>query len=199
MNFLAHCLLAAPEEGLIAGGVLGDFIKGPVPDDLPAELGAGIRLHRRIDSFSNHLPEMKVSVRRFGPDLRRAAPVLLDIVADRILAETWQHYCDRSIGDFTSDVYTALTRYDHHVPASGRRFVDYMVATDLLARYGEPEPLGRAAGHVLERLRMTHLAELFATAMDEQWASLTADFHVYFPRLQEFAAEEKHVIASSSP
>ena len=199
MNFLAHCLLAAPEAGLMAGGVLGDFIKGPVPDDLPAELGAGIRLHRRIDSFSNRLPDMKVSVRRFGPELRRAGPVLLDIVADRILVETWQCYSDRPIGDFTSDVYAALALHDDHVPIAGRQFVDYMVATDLLARYDEPEPLGRAARHVLERLRMTHLVEPFAAAMDKQWAALTRDFHAYFPRLQEFAAEEKHVIASSSP
>ena len=198
MNFLAHCLLAAPEEGLMAGGVLGDFIKGPVPDALPAELGAGIRLHRRIDSFSNRLPDMKVSVQRFGPELRRAAPVLLDIVADRILAETWQCYCKRPIGDFTSDVYAALAVHDDHVPTAGRRFVDYMVATDLLARYHEPEPVSRAAGHVLQRLRMAHLMEPFATVLDEQWEALTQDFHVYFPRLQEFAAEEKHVIASSS-
>ena len=182
----------------MAGGVLGDFVKGPVPDALPAELSAGIRLHRRIDSFSNRLPAMKVSARRFGPALRRVAPVLLDIVADRILAQTWSRYCDRSLSDFTSDVYAALMAHDDHVPPAGRRFVDYMVATDLLARYVEPEPLNRGARHVLERLRMEHLTEPFAAAMDEQWAALTHDFHVYFPHLQQFAAEEKHVITNAS-
>lgn len=181
----------------MAGGVLGDFIKGPVPDALPPELRAGVRLHRRIDTFSNHLPEMKVSVRRFGPDLRRVAPVLLDIVADRILAEAWGQYCDRPLPDFTSDVYSALALHDDHVPAAGRRFVDHMMATDLLARYAQPEPLARAARHVLERLHMEHLAEPFATLMDEQWEALVADFHVYFPHLQQFAAEEKHVITRS--
>ncbi len=181
----------------MAGGVLGDFIKGPVPDALPAELRAGVRLHRRIDSFSNRLPDMKVSVRRFGPELRRVAPVLLDIVADRILAETWPRYSDRPLRDFTSDVYAALAVHDDHVPTAGRRFVDYMMTTDLLARYHEPEPLSRAARHVLERLRMGHLAEPFAAAMDEQWEALTADFHVYFPHLQQFATEEKHVITRS--
>lgn len=181
----------------MAGGVLGDFIKGPVPDALPVELQAGVRLHRRIDSFSNHLPEMKVSVRRFGPELRRVAPVLLDIVADRILAETWSQYCNRPLGDFTSDVYAALAVHDDHVPTAGRRFVDYMMATDLLARYDQPEPLMRAAGHVLERLRMQHLMEPFEALMDEQWEALAGDFHVYFPRLQEFATEEKHVITRS--
>ena len=181
----------------MAGGVLGDFIKGPVPDALPSELAAGVRLHRRIDSFSNRLPEMKVSVRRFGPDLRRVAPVLLDIVADRILAQTWGCYCDRPLRDFTSDVYGALAMHDDHVPPAGRRFVDYMVTTDLLARYGQPEPLSRGARHVLERLRLEHLTEPFETLMDEQWEALTGDFHVYFPRLQEFAAEEKHVITRS--
>ena len=38
MNFLAHCVLGHPDEALMAGGYLGDFVKGPVPSDLPVDL-----------------------------------------------------------------------------------------------------------------------------------------------------------------
>lgn len=194
MNFLAHCLLAAPGDGFVAGGVLGDFVKGTPPATLPAELRAGIRLHRRIDSFSNRLPGMKVSVRRFGPALRRAGPVLLDIVADRILAQVWPRYCKVELPAFAGTVYAALARYESHIPASGRRFVDYMIATDLLSRYTEAEPAGRGVRHVLKRLRMAELAAPFDAIVAEQWSNLTSDFHAYFPELQKFAREEKHEI-----
>ena len=68
MNFLAHCLIGArareDDAGLIAGGFLGDFIKGPVPASMPPALQAGVRLHRRIDAYSNQQPDLLRSAHR---------------------------------------------------------------------------------------------------------------------------------------
>lgn len=41
MNFLAHALLAGDEPALIVGGVVGDWIKGPLPGPLPPDLRRG--------------------------------------------------------------------------------------------------------------------------------------------------------------
>ena len=51
--------------------MLGDFVKGRVSESLPPELRAGIRLHRRIDAFSNRLADTKPSIARLGAELRR--------------------------------------------------------------------------------------------------------------------------------
>ena len=155
MNFLAHCLLAWPGQGWIAGGVLGDFVKGRVPESLPPELRAGIRLHRRIDAFCNRLADMKPSIARFGPELRRAAPVLLDIVADHCLALTWPRYANVALAGFTTEVYAALRRFDAYVPDRGRPFIARMIDTDLLARYGEPAVRDHSLQYVMSRLRLT--------------------------------------------
>ena len=191
MNFLAHCLLAGPGQGWIAGGVLGDFVKGRVPETLPGELRSGIRLHRRIDSFANRLAEMKPSIARFDSRLRRAAPVLLDIVADHCLALTWPRYSDVPLTDFTSRVYSALRRFDACVPEPGRPFLERMIDTDLLSRYGEPAVRDRALHYVLGRLRLTHLRPALALLLDSRLAAFVDDFHDYFPRLQAFAADER--------
>lgn len=191
MNFLAHCLLAWPGQGWVAGGVLGDFVKGSVPGTMPPELRAGIRLHRRIDSFANRLAAMKPGIARFDAGLRRAAPVLLDIVADHCLALTWRRYSDLPLADFTPRVYDALRRFDACVPAAGRPFIERMIDTDLLARYGDPAVRDRALQYVLSRLRLTHLRPLLAQILDARLAAFVEDFHVYFPELQAFAAEER--------
>ena len=191
MNFLAHCLLAWPGQGWIAGGVLGDFVKGEVPESLPAELRAGIRLHRRIDTFCNGLVDMKPSIARFDPELRRAAPVLLDIVADHCLALTWPRYADVALADFSSEVYAALRRFDAYVPDGGRPFVKRMIDTDLLARYAEPAVRDRALAYVLSRLRLAHLNTRLASLLDAQLPAFVEDFHGYFPKLQAFAAAER--------
>ena len=195
MNFLAHCLLARPGAGFIAGGVLGDFVKGRISDALPPELGAGIRLHRRIDSHSNRLPEMKASIRLFDPSLRRAAPVLLDIVADHCLALSWERFADEELGAFTADVYAAIDTFGAWVPERGRRFVAHMAATDLLARYEDGEVVRRAMGHVLERLRLAHLDDRLDDVLAEKLAGFMDDFAHYFPLLQAFADAERHRVA----
>ena len=192
MNFLAHCLLARPGQGWIAGGVLGDFVKGRIPASLPPELRAGLRLHRRIDTFTNRLADMKPSIARFGPELRRAAPVLLDVVADHCLALTWPRYADVALADFSAEVYAALRRFDACVPDSGRPFVERMIDADLLARYAEPAVRDRALQYVLNRLRLAHLNPRLASLLDAQLPAFVEDFHRYFPKLQAFAAAERN-------
>ena len=192
MNFLAHSLLAWPGQGWIAGGVLGDFVKGRLPESLPPELRAGIRLHRRIDSYANRLADMKPSIARFGDELRRAAPVLLDIVADHCLTLTWPRYSKVPLADLGTEVYGALRHFDAWVPDKGRPFVTRMIETDLLGRYAEPAVRDRALRYVLSRLRLTHLNPALEQLLDARLAAFVEDFHGYFPKLQAFAAEERH-------
>ncbi|MEM8767504.1 MAG: hypothetical protein AAGE43_08685 [Pseudomonadota bacterium] len=68
MNFLAHCLIGHEAAAgtdraspLLAGGFLGDFIKGRVPEAMPGDLALGVRLHRRVDAFSNQQPAIRRS------------------------------------------------------------------------------------------------------------------------------------------
>lgn len=210
MNFLAHCLLAHGSagalrtcdgraetwrDGLLAGAILGDFVKGRLTAALPSELAAGIRLHRRIDSYSNQLAEMKASVRRFPPALRRPAPVLLDLVADHCLALGWRCYAGgdaatAALPAFTARVYAALERKAPWVPPRGERFVRHLVATDLLARYGEAAVIRRAMRHVLERLGFQQRSGELDRVLDSDLPGFQGDFHLYFPRLREFAAAE---------
>ena len=58
------------------------------------------------------------------------------------------------------------------MPERGRRFVGYMVETDLLARYGDWSVALRAMKHVLERLRLQHLAPFAGPAVDRAPALL---------------------------
>lgn len=48
MNYLAHVFLARHSNEAMIGGLLGDFVKGSI-DAYPAEIHAGILLHRAID------------------------------------------------------------------------------------------------------------------------------------------------------
>lgn len=183
MNFLAHCLLGHPDPALMAGGFIGDFIKGPVPARFPPPLSAGIRLHRRIDAVSNTLPGIAQSVARLHPALRRAAPVLVDILADHCLAKDWARRGTGDLAGFAASAYAAIGRHRHYLPANGQRFFDHMRQSDLLTRYQHPDTAKRAMLHILERLRQSHLAAHLDDALDATLPALEEDFAGYFPAL----------------
>ena len=184
-------MLAHPGDGFLAGGILGDFVKGNIPQSLPLELRAGVRLHRRIDSFSNRLPAMKESTRRFPPPLRRVAPVLLDIVADHCLALSWPRHGIGDLRTFTTRVYAAIGHYGDWVPARGNEFVGRMIETDLLARYADLGVIHRAMEHILGRLELRHLRGGLAEVLNGSLAALAEDFDVYYPQLEAFARAER--------
>ncbi|MYE83962.1 MAG: DUF479 domain-containing protein [Gammaproteobacteria bacterium] len=191
MNFLAHCLLGHPHEALMAGGFIGDFIKGPVPDTLPPELQAGVRLHRRVDAVSNRLPGIRTSVRRLDPELRRVAPVLLDILADHCLATRWDRHGHGDLAAFSASAYDAIHAYASHLPANGQRFFRRMREVDLFVRYLEPETPLRAMEYVLERLRHEHLAPKLDHLVSAGLPSLMNDFDGYFPELRSAVVDWK--------
>ena len=69
-------------EVITVGGVLGDFVKGPLPAGLPAALASGVALHRAIDSFADRHPAFIVSRARVSARRRRVGGVLVDLFYD---------------------------------------------------------------------------------------------------------------------
>lgn len=193
MNFLAHCLIPErtedPHPDLIAGGFLGDFLKGPVPDTLPAMLASGVRLHRRIDAYSNGHPGIRTSCTRFPADLRRYAPILVDVIADHLLARHWARYHPEPLTDFTALAYAAIRPHVPRLPPRGQRFFRYMSEHDLLARYRHSSTLYDSLGAVLRRLRHPPDEAAVSVAVGGIMGGLEADFLEYFPDLVQHAVD----------
>lgn len=191
MNFLAHCLIAAQARpgdpgltaSLVAGGVLGDFVKGRVPQDWPLPLQAGIRLHRRIDAYSNGLAGIRASCNRFPSALRRLAPVFVDIIADHCLALDWRFRHDEPLEQFSQQCYAALTPHAHRLDRSARRYLDWLVEEDLLAGYRGRAAMERGLLSVTRRLRREHLNAPLLQFVSTALPDLNADFRGYFPHL----------------
>ncbi|MCZ6853510.1 MAG: ACP phosphodiesterase [Gammaproteobacteria bacterium] len=192
MNFLAHCLIAESasenlEPGLIVGGFLGDFIKGGVPDELPTCLAMGVRLHRRIDAYSNQHPLIRMSCRRFPKEMRRLAPIFVDVLADHCLARHWSSFHNQPIERFTQRTYEFIASDVAWLPASAHRFFGYMRDEDLLAGYRTWTVVERALFSITRRLNREDLNERLTLAAHAELPGLSEDFLGYFPDMLEHA------------
>ncbi|MEM7098749.1 MAG: ACP phosphodiesterase [Pseudomonadota bacterium] len=198
MNFLAHCALANDaatiwqannnqRQGLLAGAVVGDFVKGRIPEDWPAPLAAGVKVHRRIDAVSNTSPYMQSCSNRYSGELRRFAPIFVDLIADYHLCLDWgEYYPSVALPDFAQECYRAIGTYSGWLPARGQRFLGYMREEDLFTRFAQPPHLERSLGSVLRRLNREHLLAEVIDATDQIISECADDCRLLH---QELAAQ----------
>ena len=143
INFLAHALLAGNIEADRVGGVLGDFVKGPLPAGLPPELASGVALHRAIDSFAERHPAFVSSRQRVGAKRRRVGGVLVDLFYDHLLARDWADYASGILEDYAQEVYVSLSEYHECLPDSAREMSRLMHQQNWLCAYRDLSSLGR--------------------------------------------------------
>ena len=191
MNHLAHFALAGEEEALVIGALLGDYVKGPLAGRLPAGIEAGVRLHRRIDGFTDSHPVPAALRSLFGPGERRLSGVLLDLYFDHLLVLHWQRFHDTELTAFSSTVYGILERNLGVLPRKSHAFVRRMIDVDLLSRYGDVTVMEAALERIELRLeRRATMSAAIATAHRYR-EELESGFLEFFPELVDFSASER--------
>ena len=153
MNFLAHFQLAWPDKGLVAGGLEGDYYKGPLRGDLPAAVERGVILHRAIDAFTDSHPVISQLRRDFPQGLRRYAGILIDLSFDHYLSVHWTNYSTIALRDFNASVYRTLEGQERDLSHSSRKMLARMVEYDILGRYQQWETVPATAARIGQRFR----------------------------------------------
>lgn len=153
MNFLAHLALAAPDEDLMAGGFLGDFIKGPIPDDMDRGITQGVQLHRSIDAYSDSHKEVS-HLRRVLPDgWGRFTGIVLDLFIDHYLSANWQEFNSITLEQFVSQSKQALGTHRHIASEPALWVMDRIYKYEWLTRYADIEFTLEALRRIGSRIR----------------------------------------------
>lgn len=139
MNFLAHLVLAGDDEDLRLGALFGDFVRGTAAlETFGQGVQTGILLHRRIDAFTDSLPEIAGLRSWFPSGFRRYAGIIIDLAFDHELALDWDsRRPQQTLEAFDLDVREMLARRKDEVPDGLRRFMDYADRRGLFAAYRE--------------------------------------------------------------
>ena len=187
MNYLAHLALAGGEDpALLAGGLLGDFVKGRLRGERPTALERGIALHRHIDARSNVDADISASCARLAAP-RRFAPPLVDVLADHLLAVQFEHWQGETLTAFAARVYGRLAQWQGYFPPAAANFFERIREHDVLCGYAHSETIVRIAHRLGQRLRQPGLPRAAEHALATQLAELQGDFDRYYPRLRSAA------------
>jgi acyl carrier protein phosphodiesterase len=153
MNFLAHALLAGDDAALVVGGVVGDWIKGPLPGCLPPDLARGVALHRAIDSHAETHPAFRRSRARVSPARRRYSGVLVDIFYDHLLARDWECIHHQPFAAFRAGVYGHVTERLADLPQDSHYALKLMASEDWFHGYAEVDGVADVLARMARRAR----------------------------------------------
>lgn len=150
MNFLGHLYLSGDDPLVITGNFMADAVKGRDLSRFDPVVQRGIRLHRRIDAFTDaHRAEHpgRVALRAHAGHY---APVVLDLFFDHLLARNWALWHPEPLPSFAARMYGVLQNHAHLMPERTRQMLPHLVAGDWLSSYATLDGLGMAL-HGLSR------------------------------------------------
>lgn len=194
MNFLAHFHLAWPDEGLVAGGLEGDYCKGPLRGELPDDIERGVRLHRAVDAYTDSHPLIAQLRRDLPGDLRRYAGILIDLSFDHFLSKHWESYCDIPLAQFNAGVYRSLQNREDALSCGSRRMLARLVEYDILGLYLDWDTVPASAARIGQRLRRSNPLAHIGLRLNPARGMLEQAFLSFYPDLLAFSARQPETL-----
>ncbi len=184
MNFLAHLYLSGLEdEDLMLGNFIADMIKGRKVSTFKESIQHGIRLHHKIDNYTDDHPEWKRIRTLLRPSQGKFAGVVTDIFFDHALAIHWEKYHKLSLESFASKVYEILNRRFEDLPPRGQHLLPYMIQHNWLVSYKSVEGISSVLKGMAKRTpypsnmaNAAHTLEIYTYEIQEA-------FLIFFPDL----------------
>jgi acyl carrier protein phosphodiesterase len=198
MNFLAHFHLAWPERRLIAGGLEGDYHKGPLRGQLDPGIEQGVRLHRAIDAYTDSHIIVEELRRQFPQSLRRYAGILIDISFDHYLTTHWSQYSNVPLNEFNASIYQVLLEQEALLSADCLKMMKRIVDYDVLNRYHDWNAVTATANRVGERFRRGNPLADVQHELEPIRGQLEAGFLAFYPQLLSFSSTHRQQLESEN-
>lgn len=191
MNYLAHLLLAGNDPDTVVGNFLGDFVKGHPEGRYRDPVVSGIRMHRRLDSFTDHHPSVHRCILALPAGRRRFAGIVVDIAFDHILARDWQAADADAFRAFRHDIYQLLSAHRAELPPRAQQVSTAMQRDDWLLGYASPGGVATALAGMSRRLSRPNPLATMAADMFPRLDTIEAEFRQFWPAAKAQAIREQ--------
>lgn len=161
MNFLGHLYLSNDDLPLMTANLFGDYVKGKNYTHLPMVVQKGVRLHRKIDSFTDQHTSFKKVKQELYPELPKITPVAIDLYLDHLLAKYWSSFHSLPLHEFTERFLTYFFSTQRNqfnepttfiYPAAFIHLITMMKRYNWLNRYAQLEGLDMACTKLSQRI-----------------------------------------------
>ena len=191
MNYLAHAYLSDNNEESIIGNLLGDFVKGNPDFYYEGEILKWIRIHRKIDSFTDAHSIFRSSKRLVSQKRRRFSGIIIDICFDHFLAKNWPQYSNEELPVFINRVYSMLDRNKTILPERLQNILPRLISEDWFHSYRSLDGVGVTLNRISKRFKKDDSLAGSVDEIVENYSKLESNFFSFFPELISFVKRLK--------
>ena len=188
MNYLAHFYLCPDNEDILLGGILGDFVKGPIKDD-GTLLHRSIMLHRKLDTFTDTNPIIKKSKSLININQRRYAGVIVDMFYDHFLSKNWEYFHSKPLDIYAQNIYRILQKRSNELPKQLQLIAPKMTAEDWLCSYKDLNYLKLVLRKIGQRFKKTVRLDHAMIDLTNQYDAMENNFFTFMPLAIKFCEE----------
>jgi acyl carrier protein phosphodiesterase len=183
MNFLAHLYLSGDDDDLILGNFVADMVKGRQIESFHEGVVKGIRLHRKIDAFTDTHPVVETSKMRLRNKYRLYSGVVVDMFYDHFLAGSWEAYSAIPLVEFVDRGYSLLLNNYSILPPRARNVLPQMISGNWLVNYASLESLQQHFEGMARRTPFNSGMEHAVEDLKKYYKEFETEFHTFFPEL----------------
>ena len=152
MNFLGHLYFSNNDLELMQANLYGDFVKGKDYTNLPQKLQEGVTLHRKIDHYIDHHPDVVELVHLLQNDLPKVAAIAVDIFFDHLLAKNWSKFHSIDFESFVNNFYQSIDTSTNFYSEKFQFMLRKMQEDNWLLSYKDLEGLNLSCQGVSRRI-----------------------------------------------
>lgn len=190
MNFLAHLYLSENHQQIIIGNLIADHIEGNRFKHYPEGIQKGIRLHRKIDTFTDTHNTVKKSKRKLNRRYRHYKGVIIDIFYDYFLAKNWKQYSQIPLDIYSLGIYELLSNNIVILPEKTKQILPYMIKYDWLYNYQFLDGIKDVLTGMNRRTQNKSQMNLAIDDLKTLEVEFEQDFTSFFKELRTFSYEE---------
>ena len=198
MNYLAHTYLSGDNDNIKVGNFLGDWVKGSDYLKYSEDVRTGIMLHRNIDSFIDRHPIMHLSAGRFQLRYARYSGVIIDILYDHYLANSWKDFCDVPLRDYVNRLHNVMLNNFEILPPKLQNFLPGFMNERWIERYATIDGIRDVLETMSKRTSLPNETEFAISVIEAFYADFRHEFFDFFSQIIEFV-EGKFLISIRRP
>lgn len=180
MNYLAHSFLSNNNTDLIIGNFIADHIHGNNFENLSPGIIEGIKLHRKIDAFTDSHQKFKESKRFFYSGFEKYSGILVDIYFDHLLAKNYNNHTTVPLQEYCDNVYSIYSQNKNILPKSSQAFLNYVLQNNIYHAYSTTQGIEQVLFHLSHRInhpvKLHHSMDLFNQNIEQ----LQNNFELFF-------------------
>jgi acyl carrier protein phosphodiesterase len=192
MNYLGHSFLSFNHANLLVGNLIGDFVKGNKDVlEYPEAIQKGIRLHRKIDNYTDTHMAITLAKNIFKPFYHLYAGPIVDVIWDYYLANDPRFFQnEKELLSFSLSQYQMVNEYKNMLPQNFQNIFQNMETQNWLYNYRTIKGIEKALMGLSNKAKYMENSNLAYQLFIQHFYELNQRYYEFIDDIVNFVKNE---------